>query len=474
MKQRYKPLWLTIGFLMPSIGLADDVSSQKEAKGFIEDSKLSVISRTMYMSSNPRHGGFFSEGGYAKSPKDTGRAADFGTSLIGIYESGYTQGTVGFGFDAMGMFAQKLDSGRGHNADNTNGLFPSDGRSGRAQDNVSKLAPTIKMRLSKTELKYGQMMVDTPVFATQTIDDKLLPQDATGFFLSSKEITDLTFNAGYFTALRDQSYSRNDSVVMDSDLSEKGETLRRVYFAGLEYQFNDNFAGKVYASRNKDFWKKYYTNLNYAYAINDDNKLGLDFNWYKTKSIGKGYADALRADGSNRRINSDLWSLAADYTYKAHTFTLAYQRNSGRAGSGGLSFPYDVDGGAAIAVANSVEYSDFNFENQRSWQAKYNLDFAEYGIPGLDFSVAYVKGTKARNENHDNRRNGKAWERDVSLAYTVQEGKAKDLNFEVRYATYRSNFGGSTDDSVNGKHNGNGRNNIDELRLIVAYPLNIR
>ena len=473
MKQRYQSLWLAVGFLIPGVVLAEDVANQQDSKGFIDDSKLSVISRTMYMSSNPRHGGFYSEGGSAKAPKDTGMASDFGTSLIGIYESGYTQGTVGFGFDAMGMFAQKIDSGRGHNADNANNMFPSDGRSGRAQDNVSKLAPVIKMRVSKTELKYGQMMVDTPVFATQSIDDKLLPQDATGFFLSSKEVKDLTFNAGYFTALRDQSFARQDSVAQESDFSENGETLRRVYFGGLEYQFTDSFSGKVYASRNKDFWRKYYTNLNYDYAINEDNNLNLDFNWYNTKSIGKGYADVIKNDGSNRHINSNLWSLAAAYTYKAHTFTLAYQRNSGTGGLGNVSYPYDVDGGGAIAVANSVQYSDFKSENQRSWQARYDLDFADYGIPGLEFTILYVDGKNARDANKDNRKKGKAWERDIALSYTVQDGKAKDLNFTVKHATYRSNFDGSTDYSVNGRHNANGRNNVDELRLIVAYPLNI-
>ncbi|UYZ84104.1 OprD family porin [Entomomonas sp. E2T0] len=474
MKLRNKGLLVAIGMMcISNWSIADDITNQQESKGFIEDSSLDIISRTMYMNSNARKGGFYTLGGYNKSDKDRGHAEDFGTSLIGVYQSGFTEGTVGFGIDVIGMTAYKLDGGRGRSGDDVNGLFPADGRTGRPQDNVSKLAPAIKFRISKTELKYGQMMVDTPVFATQSIDDKLLPEDATGFLLRSQEIDNLAINAGYFTALRGQEFSHQDSIAEESAFSDDGKTLKRVYFAGLEYQFNDNFSGKLYASKNKDFWKKYYANLNYNYEFNDDSAIDLDFNWYKTKSIGKGYADELRANDANRRINSDLWSIAAAYSYKAHTFTVAYQRNSGTGGIGRASFPYGVDGGGAIAVANSMQYSDFNFENQHSWQVRYDLDFADYGIPGLTFAAAYVKGSNATDENKDYRRKGKSWERDIELAYTIQEGKAKDLSFTLQHAQYRSNFGGGTDYSVNGRHNAYGRDNIDELRLIVQYPFSI-
>lgn len=459
--------------LISGLSVADTIEDQKNAKGFIDDSHLQVIARTMYMSSNPRKGGYYTQGGSAKRPKDTGQATDFGGSLVGIFKSGYTQGTVGFGIDLMAMEAYKFNGGRGSSADDNNGLFSAEGRTGKPRTNLSKLAPVVKVRVSKTELKYGQMMVNTPVFATFGTDYKLLPQDATGFFLSSQEVENLTVNAGYFTALRGEEYGRHDSVTQDSTFSANGETLRKVYFMGLEYQFTDNFSGQFYASRNKDFWRKYYTNLNYNYNINEDNSINFDFNWYNMKSIGKGYADVIRSDGSNRRINSNLWSLAAAYTYKMHTITIAYQRNSGTGGLGGYSYLYGVDGGNAINVTNSVQYSDFKFENQRSWSIGYDLDFTEFGVPGLTFGITYVKGTDAVNANENNRHNGKSWERDIDVTYTVPEGKAKDLSFQLKYAQYRSNFDGSNSPSINGLHNANGRNNIDELRLIVQYPITI-
>ncbi|MCY1560060.1 Porin D [compost metagenome] len=55
---------------------------------------------------------------------------------------------------------------------------------------------------------------------------------------------------------------------------------------------------------------------------------------------------------------------------------------------------------------------------------------------------------------------GKHWERDLEVRYVVQDGPAKDLSFRVRQATHRAN----TDQ---------GEGNIDEVRLIIEYPLTI-
>ncbi|WHU43887.1 OprD family outer membrane porin, partial [Pseudomonas fulva] len=58
--------------------------------------------------------------------------------------------------------------------------------------------------------------------------------------------------------------------------------------------------------------------------------------------------------------------------------------------------------------------------------------------------------------------NGKEWERDIDIKYVMQEGPAKDLSFRVRQATYRSSDGVYY-----------GSPSLDELRLIVEYPLSI-
>ena len=71
----------------------------------------------------------------------------------------------------------------------------------------------------------------------------------------------------------------------------------------------------------------------------------------------------------------------------------------------------------------------------------------------------YVRGSGATTESTNN---GKEWERDVDVKYVLQSGPAKDLSLRVRQATYRSSDGVYY-----------GSPSLDELRLIVEYPLSI-
>ena len=82
-------------------------------------------------------------------------------------------------------------------------------------------------------------------------------------------------------------------------------------------------------------------------------------------------------DGSNE-LDNIAASLSAAYNIGAHTFTLAYQKVSGDG-----DYAYGVDGGGTIFLANSVARSDFNAEDEKSWQARYDINMATFGVPGL-------------------------------------------------------------------------------------------
>ena len=69
---------------------------------------------------------------------------------------------------------------------------------------------------------------------------------------------------------------------------------------------------------------------------------------------------------------------------------MAYQQSSGSTGYnyGGYRDQGGVgDGGNTIWLANSY-WSDFNGEDERSWQASYGLDFGGLGLPGLSWTTA--------------------------------------------------------------------------------------
>lgn len=94
-------------------------------------------------------------------------------------KSGYTDGTVGFGVDALGMMGVKLDS----SPDRTGtGLLPTD--DGRAVDEYSKLGLTGKVKISASELKVGTLIPELPILKPN--DGRILPQTFEGGMLTSR------------------------------------------------------------------------------------------------------------------------------------------------------------------------------------------------------------------------------------------------------------------------------------------------
>ncbi|WP_343350724.1 OprD family porin [Pseudomonas sediminis] len=391
-------------------------SSQSESNGFVEDSSFNIFNRALYFNRDFRNA----------APGAQSYVEETGLGIRLLFESGFTQGTVGVGVDAHSLSSIKLDSGRGRHS---TGQFGTTG-DGRGDDTQTEVGGAIKFRISDTVLKYGNQFVDNPVFSTD--DSRILPEVGTGTLLTSNEISGLELTAGRFTALNSQEYTGRDSA-----------GLKEINFLGASYSFTDDFSGAVFASDADDVFKKKYLNLNYNLPLAEDQALNFDFNFYKTDYDKRTYGES----GDNK-----IWSLAAAYSLGAHRLTLAHQRSSGDAG-----YDYGYDGGGAIYLANSVQMRDFNAKDERSWQARYDLNMATFGIPGLSFMARYVSGSNIDNgPGSDLNR----WERNIEGKYVVQEGAAKDLMFRVRQATYRA------DDGFEG-------GKLDEVRLIVEYPLSV-
>jgi hypothetical protein len=207
--------------------------------------------------------------------------------------------------------------------------------------------------------------------------------------------------------------------------------------------------------------KKQYVNLNYVFPLASDQSLTLDFNGYRTK-LDKAYSQltAVAAEGQDNKI----WSLAATYTLGAHSFTLAHQRSTG---DSLLGYPYGGyqnagtrpgDGGNTIYLANSY-WSDFNAEDERSWQLGYGLDFSSFGVPGLSYNVAYVRGDNITTATSTG---GSEHELFNQFKYVVQSGSAKDLSVKLR-SSFLSVSQKSSAYNVGG----------NEVRVFVDYPISV-
>lgn len=401
---------------------------QQESKGFIADSTLNLLNRNFWMQRD-----------YRNSTRNT--RDEWAHGIQAHYVSGFTQGTVGFGVDAHGYGGIKLDGGRGSVG---NGILPVDGE-GRIEDNTGELGGAVKLRVSSTVLRFGEQRPTAPVFATG--DSRLLPETATGFQLSSSEFDALSLEAGHFTAINRRNSSNSDGELT----SEYAEVeARSVDFVGGTYNFTDNLSVALYGSEAEDVWRQYFANVYYTIPLADDQALNFDLVAYKTDDQG----DALAGE-----LDTLTYSLKAAYSFGAHKLSLAYQKVNGD------EF-FDYIGGDSIWLANSVQYSDFNAPNERSVQVRYDLNMATFGVPGLSFMARYIKGDDIDGTNADP--NGafagwagddeKHWERDLEAKYVVQSGAAKDLSLRVRQATHRSTAFDS---------------DLDEVRLIVEYPLSI-
>lgn len=409
--------------------------------GFVEDSSLTLTNRNFYFYRNNLN-----------NPGGQNYRDEWANGIILDYRSGYTQGIVGFGIDAYEQLGLKLDSGKGRTG---TGLLPV-GSDGRAEDEYSVAGGALKARISKTELKYGSLTPLNPVFGTGQA--RLFTSHANGVQLTSNELKGLQLDAGHFT-------SGNNGASSDSDGPLKalyaGVETRSVDYLGGSYALSDQLSVSLYGSEFADIWRQYYANTNYTYALSENQALNLDFNIYRTNDAGQSLAG---------KIDNTTWSLAAAYKVGPHRLTLAYQRVNG-------DEPFDYLGfnqqpGTSIFLANSVQIVDFNAPNERSWQLRYDLDMAPFGVPGLSFMSRYVSGDHIDDSHYDGGVNGaygrygsdgKRWERDLEARYVVQEGKAKDLSIRVRQASLRSSAQVAQADTTDN----------NEVRVIIEYPLNI-
>ncbi|POA20669.1 outer membrane porin, OprD family [Pseudomonas sp. FW300-N1A1] len=419
---------IALGMLSATQAMAND---QAESKGFVQDSSLKVLLRNAYMNRD-----------YKDGNEDK---AEWGQAAIGTFSSGFTQGTVGVGVDAFGLYALRLDGGKGRSG--AGGIdFFKQGDSGNAASDLAKAGAAVKFRLSSTVLTYGDQMPALPVLNYD--NSRLLPESYTGTLITSKEIEGLELNAGRFTAESRKSAEGHDSG-----------GLKSINVLGGSYQFTEQFKGGLYASDVEDVLKKQYINLNYMFPLATDQSLTLDLNGYRTK-LEDSYVRESGATGDDNKI----WSLAATFATGPHSFTLAHQRSTGDSNLGYAYGGYQKDqgrvgdGGNTIYLANSY-WSDFNAEDERSWQLGYGLDFGAFGVPGLTYNVAYVRGDNITTSTSTG-----GTEREIfnQFKYVVQSGPAKDLSVKLRSSVLRVSQK-SSEYNVSG----------NEVRVFVDYPINV-
>ncbi|EJM76281.1 outer membrane porin, OprD family [Pseudomonas sp. GM49] len=429
------------------------LAQQANAAGFIEDSKATLGLRNFYINTDNR------DGAGANKNEEWGQGFDL------RFISGYTQGTVGFGIDAIGLLGVKLDSGGGTNGATATSyggtVFPSKSN-GEAVDNFSSLGLTAKAKVSQTELKLGTLQPKNPVIVTN--DGRLLPQTWQGGQITSAEIKDLSLVGGQIEAVKGRNSSNNEQMSI-SGANTRGTKFRdsnKFIYAGGDYKITKDLTAQYYYGKLEEFYKQHFLGLVHNWAIGP-GVLKSDFRYFNSSDDGANGHDPLffttgnyNAPNGKGKVDNNLYSGLFLYSVAGHTFGGGYQVSNGSS-----DFPWlnQGDGSSNYTITDS-QIQKFGRAGEKTWQARYAFDFAKVGVPGLTAGLVYLHGD---NIDTVNAKGGEAangaseWERDLSVAYVVQEGPLKNLGLTWKNATWRTDLPNTRSQ--------------DENRVILSYSI---
>lgn len=411
-------------------------AAQGYAAGFIEDSTARLDLRNFYYNSDVRS---------SHSPT----VEEWGQGFVLNVQSGFTQGVVGFGVDAIATLGIKLD------APGPGSVFPRE-NDGEAVDDFSRGGLTGKVRFSKTEARYGILAPKLPILVAN--DARLLPQLFEGGMLTSNEIDNLTLVAGQI----EHAVGRMSSNRTGLAVAGGGQESNQFRFVGGDYKGIKDLTLQYYFANLEDYYDQHFLGLGHALALGDAS-LKTDLRYFKTDGDGAnasgtaGYRVSGYTSGGDGKIDNDTWSAMFTYGIGGHAFSLGYQQVSDGSNFVQLnqgSLAGEDAGGASIYLITDRLTASFNYAGERTVLGQYVYDFAAVGVPGLTANLAYLKGDNIKTAGAADR---KEWERDLVVSYVVPSGALKGVGLAWRNSMLRSEVGGD----------------VDQNRLTVSYSLPI-
>lgn len=421
-------------------GLGAALATQAHAD-FISDSKATLGLRNFYFNNDNRDG--------AAAPSKT---EEWAQGFMLDYKSGYTDGAVGFGVDALGLLGVTLDSGKGRHVGSS--MIPSD-TDNSAVDEWSRLGLTGKVKLSKTELRYGTLIPKLPILVAN--DGRLLPQTFEGGQITSGEFKDLTLTGGRIEHATGRGSSDRTGLAVAGGTRESN----LFDFAGGDWKVTKDLTAQYYYANLENYYTQQFFGLIHTLVLSNTQSLKTDLRYFKTDSSGENSSgtSGYRISGFTRNgdgeIDNRTWSAALIYTLGGHGITAGYQSVSDGSNFTQLNQGSLADkgaGGTSLYLYTDRMIQSFNRAGERTAFGQYAYDFAALGVPGLKASVMYLSGDNIKTTSGADQ---KEWERDISLDYVLQSGALKGVGFGWR----------------NGKSNSEASRNQEQNRLIVSYSI---
>lgn len=394
--------------LMPTASLACAsaliaICPEADAQGFIEDSRATLNVRNYYFIDDYRDGG--------------NDRREWAQGFLLNMHSGFTEGTLGFGLDALVLSGLKLDSTAEHAG---TGLLPvrSDGQ---AADGFSSAGLTAKIRWGDALIKTGTLLPKIPVLVYN--DGRLLPQTFQGTQVEYTGIDKLYLHAGHLDKLKARNSTDSVDIFPQGYTGSQGTDFD---FAGATYSFSRNLSATYYGGEMRDFYRQQFFGLVYSQPLGS-GVLTSDLRYFNSRDAGA---------ARNGAVDSDMFSGLFTYRVGGHALGVGYQKLFGT-----TALPYTSV--STVYSFSNAGVGKFIQAGEQTWMLRYDYDFAAAGVPGLNFMTRYYKG------DHGDYRGSLAREHETntSLKYVVQSGPFKGIGAEYRYAFSRSTYASDRDNN---------------------------
>lgn len=385
---------------MVSAGLLASLSPTLMAQGFWEDSHGRLTLRNFYFNDGYRDGG-----------EDR---KEWAQGFLLNLQSGYTEGTVGFGLDALGLAGLRLDSSPTHAG---TGLLPVHD-DGHAASEFSSLGVTAKMRWGDAVVKTGTLLPKIPVLVHN--DGRLLPQTFQGTQVEYSGIRDLYLHAGHLDKFKLRNSTDSVDIYPQGYSGKKGSDFD---FAGASYAFTPKLSGTWYYGEMRQFYRQQFFGLVHKQPLGSGT-LTSDLRYFISNEAG---------EARNGEVDSDMFSGLFTYRLGPQALGVGYQKVSGD-----TALPY-----ASVSTVYSFSNAGvgkFIQAGEQTWMLRYDYDLTAV-LPGLSFMTRYYKGQNGEFKG----REAREWESDTNLRYVVQDSTFKGLGVELRKATYRSTYASDRD-----------------------------
>ncbi|SFB22184.1 outer membrane porin, OprD family [Pseudomonas sp. NFIX10] len=425
------------------------LAQQAGAAGFIEDSKASVSSRTMYFDNDNHEGG-----------SDQREAA---TGLKFDYKSGFTQGVVGFGIDAQALAGLHLDGGKGQHPDN-NSFSPSDS-DGSAEHSWSRASGNVKALFSKTEAHLGgALQPNLPILVAN--DGRLLPQTFEGGTITSKDLDNVTFNAGQLEHAQGRAGTNSTGLAVNGGTEDSNQFR----YAGADWKVTKDLTLQYYYANLQDYYKQHFLGAVHVFPVSEGQSFKTDLRYFDSSSDGRNGDPGYRFNNNGGyaknpgEVDNKTWSAMFTYTLGGSAFLLGHQQVGDDGGfvylnQGSLlndAGRNEGAGGSSFYLFTDSMIQQFIRAGENTTFGQYSYDFTGLGVPGLKAAIAYLHGDDIKSATGGS--DTSEWERDMRLDYVVQQGPLKGFGTTLRYGSYRGSGTGIADQ--------------DQTRLIFNYTYN--